>query len=636
MNAEQRRRERQRERKKAKRKEILEFFSDAGDFGDDDYSDDLTYEAPRPRRTNERRYPQERRASGRRKKKNHTASFIVVILLFVIAAGLVIAGIQIQKKYAYSKDEYDLNEYFHISGAEDVPLVLNDEVSSVRALQRGGYLYLPLSFVLSNINDRFFYDEAEHKLIYTTPEQVMLFPENSSEYTVGDQVLSASAPVWVMSQEEPYLETGFLAGYGDFILERFESPLRLQMYLQDTTVKEAVVKKDTQIRYQGGNKSAILTQISEGDSVTVLEELENWDKVKSADGLIGYTEKKFLSDLSDKQITIPRNYQPPIYPSLTRDHKINLVWHQVTNTTANEMVYDMLTSTKDVNVISPTWYYLSDDQGGFTTLADAGYVSRMHEKGIEVWALLENMTNGVDLRSVLGSYTNRQHLISNLIPSLLENGIDGLNVDIELLPQDTGEEYIEFLRELSVVCHANNLVLSVDNYVPTESSAHYRRRQQGEVVDYVIIMGYDEHSGASAEAGSCASLGFVLDGIEKTISEVPAGKVINALPFYTRLWRTSGSEATNETLSMAGESQAMEKRGITPQWDETTSQYYASFEEDGAICQVWLEEKESIRAKLKVMSQYDLGGVAAWRLGQETADVWDEIDAYLNGSLGNE
>lgn len=661
MNSEKR----NREKKKSKRKEFLEFFADAGDFEDEESErkerleelrrkrqareQEDSFALPKARRRpqdrqidytahleEERRRKEERRQQKRQSRKEHSKSrghvFAVVFLLMLIIAA-VAGGAYYYKKYSYSSERMDLAQYFNISGAEDAAVIIGNEVSQMRALQRNGYLYLPLSFVKENLNSRFYYDRGEGQLMYALPDKVLRYPENSNTYYENDTAMNNPTPVWVMSNSEPYLEVGFLGSFANFVAERYEEPLRLQLYLEPLSTQSAAISGKTKIRYQGGVKSPILKDLEEGERVSILEELEQWDKVKSADGIIGYVEKKFLSAPEEQQIQIPQNYQEPVYTSLTRDHRINMAWHQVTSLAANDTVYDLLSNTKNLNVISPTWYFLSDNAGDFTTIASEAYVADMHQRGIEVWALIDNFTNEVDISQILGSYTNRQNLIGQLIPSVLSYGIDGINVDFEQVPAEAGEDYVEFIRELSIACRANNLVLSVDNYVPTASSDFYNRREQGIVADYVVIMGYDEHYSGSGEAGSVASLGYVLSGIEKTIQEVPAHKVINGIPFYTRLWRTSSGEVKSEALTMSMAQQALDKRGITPEWDDTTSQYYATFEEEGAICQIWLEEATSIRAKLTVMSQYDLGGVAAWKLGQENPAVWDEIAAYMNGSL---
>ena len=190
--------------------------------------------------------------------------------------------------------------------------------------------------------------------------------------------------------------------------------------------------------------------------------------------------------------------------------------------------------------------------------------------------------------------------------------------------------YIEFIRELSIPCRANGIVLSVDNYVPTEYTAHYDRAEQGIVADYVIVMGYDEHYAGSPEAGSVASIDFVEEGIERTVEQVPAHKVINAVPFYTRIWETKGAELGSQAVGMAAAEEYVRAHNIALEWDEETCQNYGEYTEDGSLFQVWLEDERSIEVKLNIMEKYQIGGVAGWRLGFEKPEIWDVIGVYLN------
>ena len=196
-------------------------------------------------------------------------------------------------------------------------------------------------------------------------------------------------------------------------------------------------------------------------------------------------------------------------------------------------------------------------------------------------------------------------------------------MDFELIPSSSGEDYIEFIRELGIACRKNSLVLSVDNYVPMGNlNDHYDRAEQGVVADYVIIMGYDEHYAGSSEAGSVASIGYVENGIKRTVAEVPPEKVIGGIPFYTRVWATKDGEVSSNALSMPLAQEWVEQRGITLAWDDETCQNYGELtESDGTLRQVWIEDAESIRTKISVMRNYGIAGVAAWQLGQESPDI---------------
>ncbi len=552
---------------------------------------------------------------------------LLAFLLIVIVGGAAV-GMKLYEKYSYSKETMDLSEYYGITQEWQTAMIVNDEVVEEQAVLREGNYYLPLSFVKQNLNDKFYYDRHEKLLLFTTPSQLYEIPVNSASYTIADDPQQYEKTIWILQDEVPYVELDFVAQYSDFLSEIHDAPARIQIYLAAETKLTATIGKDTAVRYQGGIKSDVLKDVKKGDRVYVLEQMETWSKVKTEDSVIGYVENKRLKDESDEQIVLPGTYIAPVYTSITKDYPINLVWHQVTNVTANSGVDSLLANTKGVTTISPTWFFLNDNFGNFTSIADQSYVDNMHARGLEVWALIDNFTNDVDIAQILSTTTGRKTLIYNLVQTTLAYNIDGINIDFEEVPKEAGEDYVQFLRELSIPCRQNGIVLSVDNYVPTEYTAHYGRAEQGEVIDYFIIMGYDEHYGGSSQAGSVASYGYVKAGIENTLKDVPASKVINAIPFYTRLWKIADG-VSSEAMPMSSAENVLAQNGVTAVWDEETQQNFAQFEAGGATYQIWLEDVQSISAKLNLMSGYNLAGVAAWKLGLEKAQIWDVIEGYL-------
>jgi len=559
---------------------------------------------------------------------------VVFALLLIIMVGGVAVGMKLYDKYSYSKETMDLAQYYNITQEWQTALVVNDEVAEEQAVLRDGNYYLPLTFVQERLNDKFYYDRHEKLLLFTTPTELYEIPVDSASYSIAGTQQQNDKIIWILQDEIPYVEIEFVAKYSDFLSQIYEAPARIQIYLEGEMKQAAMIKKDTAVRYQGGIKSDILKEISKGDKVFVLEQMETWSKVKTQDSVIGYVENKRLEEIPEEEILMPGTYVAPVYTSVTRAYPINLAWHQVTNAVANSGIDGMLANTKGINTISPTWFFLNDNYGNFTSIADQSYVDNMHARGIEVWALIDNFTNEVDIAQILSTTTNRKTLINNLVQTTLAYDIDGINVDFEQVPSEAGADYVQFLRELSIPCRQNGIVLSVDNYVPTEYTAHYGRAEQGEVVDYFIIMGYDEHYSGSSQAGSVASYEYVKAGIENTIKDVPATKVINAIPFYTRLWKIADG-VSSEALSMSAAENVLAQYGVTATWDEETSQNFAEFEADGAKYQIWLEDMQSISAKLNLMSGYGLAGVAAWKLGLEKAEIWNAIGDYLSVSQIN-
>ena len=563
--------------------------------------------------------------------KKKVVPILIAIALIIIIGGLSFGG-KIIEKYSYSKERADLNAYYHISDSEDAAIVLQNEIVEERAKVIDGTWYLDLDTVHKYLNDRFYMDRNEDLLLYTLPEDIVKVVIGSSVKETEDGSEDLGYTIARYEGEKLYLAVDYVKQYTNFGYEVFTDPNRVQIDTQWEEMQVASIKKNTQVREKGGVKSPILTDVAKGDKVTVLEQMETWTKVKTADSVIGYVENKRL-DNTRSELPIPvTDYTEPEYTSLTRDYKINLGWHVVAGTAGNDTLQSVTANTKGLNVISPTWFKLSDNEGNFTSFASADYVEKAHGMGLEVWALVENIEykDSIDMYQILSSTTTRRKLIDALVAEVQQYGIDGINVDFEQISMDCGEHYIEFIRELSVSCRKNGIVLSVDNYVPTGYTDHYDRREQGIVADYVIIMGYDEHYAGSPEAGSVASINYVENGIADTVSQVPANKVINAIPFYTRIWETTGSSISSQAVGMEMAEEYVAAHNIDVEGNEETCQNYGEYTSGDTLYQVWLEDEESIRVKLNIMEKYGIGGVAAWRLGFEKPEIWDEIETYLN------
>lgn len=546
-------------------------------------------------------------------KKYKPVIAVAVLVILVAILGIVT---HVVMKYIPSSEKMDLNEYYGEMADGEIALVIGTEKLEERGLVDGDRVYLPLDVVNTYLNQRYYWDSANQQILYATP----------SELTSASASSEAGDKVWV-KDDKVYLNLTYVQEFTDLDAYITKDPYRIAIQYKFKNVKTVTVKKNTSIRYRGGIKSAILTSVKKGTKLRLIEEMENWDQVATDDGYIGYIDKKKVGEA--EKTKFERSFKKEEYSYLTMDSKVNMVWHQVTSTDANAYFADATANMTGVNVISPTWFYLTDTSGNIASIASADYVSQAHEKGLQVWGLIDNFTQEVSTTETLSSTAARQNIISQLIQAAQDVGMDGINVDFESLSEDVGIHFLEFLRELSIECHKNNLVLSVDNPVPEDFTSHYDRAEQGRVVDYVIIMGYDEHY-VGSEAGSVASLPWVEQGIQDTLDEVPAERVINAIPFYTRLWRTTGGNVTSEAIGMDQAQQTIADNNVETYWDKTTSQNYGKYDIDNSTYQIWLEDAQSVAEKVKLVSKYDLAGVSAWKLGFENSGIWQVISDNLN------
>lgn len=546
-------------------------------------------------------------------KKYKPVIAVAVLVILVAILGIVT---HVVMKYIPSSEKMDLNEYYGEMTDGEIALVIGTEKLEERGLVDGDRVYLPLDVVNTYLNQRYYWDSANQQILYATPSELTSVSASSE---AGDKV-------WV-KDDKVYLNLTYVQEFTDLDAYITKDPYRIAIQYKFKNVKTVTVKKNTSIRYRGGIKSAILTSVKKGTKLRLIEELENWDQVATDDGYIGYIDKKKVGEA--EKTKFERSFKKEEYSYLTMDSKVNMVWHQVTSTDANAYFADATANMTGVNVISPTWFYLTDTSGNIASIASADYVSQAHEKGLQVWGLIDNFTQEVSTTETLSSTAARQNIISQLIQAAQDVGMDGINVDFESLSEDVGIHFLEFLRELSIECHKNNLVLSVDNPVPEDFTSHYDRAEQGRVVDYVIIMGYDEHY-VGSEAGSVASLPWVEQGIQDTLDEVPAERVINAIPFYTRLWKTTGGNVTSEAIGMDQAQQTIADNNVETYWDKTTSQNYGKYDIDNSTYQIWLEDAQSVAEKVKLVSKYDLAGVSAWKLGFENNGIWQVISDNLN------
>ena len=546
-------------------------------------------------------------------KKYKPVIAVAVLVILVAILGIVT---HVVMKYIPSSEKMDLNEYYGEMADGEIALVIGTEKMEERGLVDGDRVYLPLDVVNTYLNQRYYWDSVNQQILYATPSELTSVSASSE---AGDKV-------WV-KDDKVYLNLTYVQEFTDLDAYITKDPYRIAIQYKFKNVKTVTVKKNTSIRYRGGIKSAILTSVKKGTKLRLIEEMENWDQVATDDGYIGYIDKKKVGEA--EKTKFERSFKREQYSYLTMDSKVNMVWHQVTSTDANAYFADATANMTGVNVISPTWFYLTDTSGNIASIASADYVSQAHEKGLQVWGLIDNFTQEVSTTETLSSTAARQNIISQLIQAAQDVGMDGINVDFESLSEDVGTHFLEFLRELSIECHKNNLVLSVDNPVPEDFTSHYDRAEQGRVVDYVIIMGYDEHY-VGSEAGSVASLPWVEQGIQDTLKEVPAKRVINAIPFYTRLWRTTGGNVTSEAIGMDQAQQTIADNNVETYWDKTTSQNYGKYDIDNSTYQIWLEDAQSVAEKVKLVSKYDLAGVSAWKLGFENSGIWQVISDNLN------
>jgi len=565
-------------------------------------------------------------------KRSKIAVFGTAIVIIIIAVALTITIIE---RLSPSDQVMDLTDYYPV-GDNEALIIMQDHKYGKKGLLIDGQVYIDYETVIREFNHRFYWDYNENILTYTTPDEILQTEAGSTSYSFTKSMIKTTEtgnyPIAKVFADQVYISIDFVSKYSDMTYKFYSNPNRVVIDYKWGDYLFTEVEKATQLRQDASIKSPILRELPVDTKLMYvgMEEApkKGFTMLMTEDGIMGYVRNKHIKESFYE--TVDSDYLPPKYTAQTRSGKINLVFHQVFNTDAVNNLEALIKPTKSLDVVVPTWFSIIDNQGAISSLASEAYVEKANSLGLEVWGLVDDFNTEVSMNELLSHTSRRETLSNNLVEAALKYKLNGINIDFEKIPSEAGDHYIQFLRELSVKCRNNGIVLSVDNYVPSSYTAHYNREEQGIIVDYVIIMAYDEYYAGSEVAGPVASIGFTKDAVRNTLDIVPKEKTIIAIPFYTRLWKeSSDGTVSSESFSMTPATNILADNGVEPEWEDTYGYYYGEYEKDGALYRMWLEEDTSIEEKLKVIYEADVAGIAAWKLGLEKESIWNIVTRYF-------
>lgn len=575
------------------------------------------------------------------KKKQILPILIAVGALLLVL--LLILGTTLIKKYTPTKEHKDLTEYYDITEDSQVAITLNNTVLKNYAKMIDGHIYVDYEFVHDVLNSRFYWDDNENILLYTTANDVISAKADETSYNVGKSTSNYDRVIVKATAESAWVDLDFVNSYSDFCYTYYEAPSRIVITNDWKEITICTLRKNTEVRYKGGIKSPILKDVKKGDVLTILEVDKKWTKVCTEDGITGYVRSNKVKRTENK--TLVSEYKKEEFNHIKKDKTINLLWHPVFSNSDNNEISSILSNSKGIDVISPSWFKLRDNKGNISSFASSDYVTYAHNHGVEVWGMVKNFdldSADIDVNYILTHTSTRQNLVKQLVATAYQYSLDGLNIDFESLDgTEIGDSYIQFLRELSIECEKFDILLSTAVHVPASFNTVYEYGEQAYFVDYICVMAYDQHWGQSSGEGSVASLDWVEESVKNTLAEgVPEDQLLLCVPFYTKLWKltpTSNDTSTDvsymigfENLGLTSAKRWMNNNVSTPTWLEESGQYYGEIVKSGVTYKMWLEDEASIEEKLKLMQEYKLAGAAFWSSALDNDSVWDVIIKYVN------
>jgi len=518
------------------------------------------------------------------------------------------------------------------------PVFYNGEQLDGEARVRDANVLLPLDMIRAVLGEDvpIRYEADSESIIMTTADKVVrlktaaLTAEMNGEpfdLTIaaeveGDVVYLPLAPVTVLYglTAEVAEETGIV------------TLLRPGQGIQNASV---TVEQGAAVRSEPTIKAPIIETVPAGGDVRIWREEKGWYRVQTASGHAGYAAESDFT-LADFEIIPEPEREDPFLPWPANGRKINLTWEAVYQVPADP---SKIGPMPGVNVVSPTWFELKDGSGAIRSKADPAYVSWAHKRGYQVWALWSNGFDPDRTTEALSTYATRLKMIRQLLVYAETYNLQGINIDFENVYTKDKENLVQFVREFVPLAHEQGLVVSIDVTPKSNSemwSAFLDRKALGKVVDYMIVMTYDEHWASSPKAGSVSSLPWVERSIKRILEEdgVPPSKLIMGIPLYTRVWtekkKADGSvEVSSRALGMEAIEKLIRERGLKRTYDDSTGQNYVEYETEEGRHRIWIEDETSIKARAELARKYKLAGVATWQRGFQKPEIWQVLHDTL-------
>lgn len=546
-----------------------------------------------------------------------------VFIAIVIIIGILGGG------FYYTQFMKPNNEVISIS--DDLYLIIED-----KAIEEGNpvifqdeILYFSYDVIKEYIDENLFYDEEEQVIIFTYKDKVKRYKIDDKKATVNSKEFFINNPI-IRIDDKIYIPLDLFATEYELNIDYFYNTNAVVLDYQNIYyLSGEVILEGGSIRTDLDRKSPILVEsLNIGSILNIYGEYEKWYKVRTLDGIPGFIEKKYLK----------LNHTKDIYKVELKDReekknnlaKINLTWDYTYSKVKNT---DNITEIPGVNVISPTWFSLTDEEGTILDKGNIEYVKKYNELGYEIWPLINNNFDPDLTHELLKNSYKREKIVNDILKTYLDYGFQGINIDFENVHLKDRDLLTQFVRELYPIFRENGLIVSMDITAISTSenwSLSFDRKRLQNTVDYLMLMAYDQHWASSPIAGSVAQYSWVEESLIRIFEEIPKEKLVLGVPFYTRLWTIEDGKVSSKALSMDIANKFIKENNISLIWDEASGQYYGETEKEGKTYKIWMEDSKSLEYKTSLIHKYDLAGIASWRKGYETPDVWINLDKVLN------
>lgn len=550
-----------------------------------------------------------------KKKKRIIKVFFTIVILIVMAIILYIA-----------------NDFIILDKNKTTNLVINNKNVTANLKKEliieDDIIYLSKQDV-GNFFDKYIYEDKENNQIVTTYDKKIAtigFSENTININGSDKKIYAHA---ITKDDTIYLPISEMLDVYGIEVENITNSKVVTIDSTNREQKKAIIAGGTAVKSSTNFIAKTVDRVKKGDYVIVVSSDNGWSKVRTAKGKVGYVKTKKLAN----EVTVRENMEEEKQIS----GKVNLVWDY----------YSEYASAPDrsgskiegVNVVSPSFFYLDKNGKVQANVGTEGenYIKWAHDNGYKVWPMVSNAGDGMltVTSNIMNDYNKRQKLIEEIVDMCVKYKVDGINVDFENMKKEDIDLYSRFIIELTPRIKEMGLVISVDVTAPDGGdtwSLCFDRNVIGHVADYIVFMAYDEYGVSSTKAGTTAGYDWVELSLKKFLEteEIDSDKIILAVPFYTRLWTEDESgKVTSKVVNMKNIDTVLPSN-VERKWDDELKQNYVEYTEGNSTKKMWIEDLDSIKAKISLITKYNLAGVAAWEKDRENPDVWKVIDEELN------